>query len=109
MPADDLPLFCSSLSICDSHNPCWFMLKIGPLPVFIMWSDIGSKMFQILISSNHVVADPAIMNNIADSLTWLLSFEAPHLLQVSYHGIAQSFHLVCEFRSLAHIHPLDAH
>jgi len=56
------------------------------IAVFLKWSDIMSKNFQMLISSNHFVADLAIMNNLADSLTWLLLFEVPHLLRVSYMG-----------------------
>jgi hypothetical protein len=108
MPSDDVPLIFSSLSTRRLHYPRWLMLKSAPTPLFIRRSDVGSEACNILISSRRSVAVPSLVNDIADSLPWLLA-EAPCLLRVAYHGVAVSLGLVCDFRNPAHIHPYDAH
>jgi hypothetical protein len=48
-----------------------------------------------------------LINDIADSLTWLL-WEAPFPLVVSYVTIAINLHYVCEYNNNGHTHPFEA-
>ena len=61
-----------------------------------------------MLSSNHAVAVSPLVNDIADSLGWLL-WEAPFPLAVSYATIAINLRYVCECNNNGHIHPFEAH
>jgi hypothetical protein len=61
-----------------------------------------------MLSSNCVVAVPPFVNDIADSLGWLL-WEVPFSLATSYATIAINLFYVCECNNNGHIHPFVAH
>ena len=103
-----MPLLYSSLSTRRSTYPTWILLTSMPIPTVIKRSDVGHDLCQDLLSSSRAIAVPPIVNDIAESLPWLL-WEAPFPLMVSYPTIAINLRYVCDFNNNAHINPDDAH
>jgi hypothetical protein len=108
MPHNDASLIYSSLTTRRSSYPRWVLIKSSPLPVFIRRSHFGNEVFSLLLAANCTLSVPPLVNDIVESLTWLL-VEAPFPLRVCYRGISLTLLLVCDHRDSAHIHPLDAH
>jgi hypothetical protein len=105
---NEVPLLYSSLSTHRSTYPVWVLLLTSPIPTVLKRSDLRNELCQALLSSNHAVAVPPLVNDIADSLGWLL-WEAPFPLAVLYATIAINLHYVCECNNNGHIHPFEAH
>jgi hypothetical protein len=86
----------------------WVLIKSSPLPVFIRRSHLGDEVFLLLLASNRALSVPPLLNEIVESLTWLL-MEAPLSLRVCYHSVSKALQLVCDCRDSAHIDPREAH
>jgi hypothetical protein len=77
-------------------------------PVIKRLMDVGNKLSQIHISSNHTFQVPPFVSHIAAVIPWLLEL-APTLLCYCYKAAAVNLCFVCDSHGDYHIHPLDAH
>jgi hypothetical protein len=91
-----------------STYPTWVILRSSPIPTVIKRSDVGNNLCQDLLASSHALAVPPLVNDIAESLPWLL-WEAPFPLTTCYTLIAINLLNVCEFNNNGHIPPREAH
>ncbi len=76
----------------------WILLKhsaVGVMPVLICHVDIGNKLTQAPLASNHAVPVPPLVNDIAESLQWLLS-EASIPLGYCYRDMLLNLGIVCD-------------
>lgn len=64
-------------------------------------SNLGNVICQVLLSSNHALPVVPFVNDVAESLSWLLA-EASYPLITSYTTIA-NLHRVCDFSRNNHI------
>jgi hypothetical protein len=106
---DDTPLLYSSMSTRRSSFPSWILIRSSPMPHIIRRSDLSNEATRLLISSGRALQVPPQVNDIAESLSWLMTSDAPVPLRSCFRGISVGLGLVCDFESSAHIHPLDAH
>jgi hypothetical protein len=67
---------------------------------------VGNNLCQDLLASSHAIAVPFLVNDIAESLPWLL---APFPLTTCYALIAINLCNVCEFNNNGHIPLQEAH
>lgn len=104
----DSKLVYSSLSTCQSTYLTWILLRSSPIPTVIKHSDLGYNVCQDLHSSSHAIGAPPLINDLAESLPWLL-WEVPFLLATSYVTITINLQHVCECKNNGHIHPSEAH
>jgi hypothetical protein len=84
------------------------LLRSSPIPTVIKRSYVGNNLCQDLLGSSHAIAVPLLVNDIAESLPWLL-WEAPFPLTTCYALIAINFCNVCKFNNNGRIPPREAH
>jgi hypothetical protein len=103
------PLIFGPLSTRRSSYPTWVMVYSHSLPYAIKLSDLhNNATVQALLGSDHVLPVPCIVDDIADSLSWLLEVEV-FPLSLFYRLVVTQLLLVCDWQSPFHIHPYDAH
>jgi hypothetical protein len=78
------------------------------MPTIIKRCDLGNEFCQMLLDMNGAVAIPPHVNDIADTLPWLLQ-DAPIPLLLTYRVVAVNLGYVCDWSGSIHIHPYDAH
>jgi hypothetical protein len=79
------------------------------LPYALKLSDLHSNAtVQALLGSDRVLPVPSIVDDIVDSLSWLLEAEV-FPLSPFYRLVVTQLLLVCDWQSPVHIHPYDAH
>ena len=104
MPQSDAPPFYSSLSTRRSTYPTWVLLTSSSIPTLIKRSDVGNDICQVLLSSHCALPVPPLVDDIAETLSWLLT-EAPFPFATAYASIARCLLCVCQHQ----IHPVEAH
>lgn len=99
------PLIYCPLSTRSSSYPAWVMLETSSTPIMIKTSDLCSSLaLQGFLSSNQVLPVPPMVNDIAEALPWLLE-----AFPILYRAVAINLFMVCNWQSLHHISPYDAH
>jgi hypothetical protein len=79
------------------------------LPYAIKLSDLqNNAVVQALLGSERVLPVPRIVDDIAESLRWLLEDEV-FPLSPFYRLVVTQLLLVCDWQSPFHVHPYDAH
>lgn len=104
MPQSDANLFYSSLSTRRATYPTWVLLTRSSIPTLIKRSDVGNEVCQVLLSSHSALPVPPLVNDIAESLSWLLT-EGPNPFVHCHAIIAKCLLRVCRHQ----IHPAQAH
>lgn len=102
------PLLYTSLSTRRSSFPSWLLIISSPTPHVIKRSDLGNEVSELLINSNRALQVPPLVNDIAESMQWLLT-QAPVPLSYCYRAVAVNLLFVCDFTGEYHIYPYDAH
>jgi hypothetical protein len=98
---DDALLVYSSLSTHRSTYPTWVLVRSLTIPT-------ANNLCQDLFSCSHAIAVPPLVNDIAESLTWLLR-EVQCSLAISYDTIAINLQYVCECNNNGHTQPFESH
>jgi hypothetical protein len=83
------------------------LLKSHPIPFIIKHIELENSICEALVSSNHAVPVPPLINDVADALRWILA-EAPLPIRCSYPVVAISLYHVCVITNM-HIHPFQVH
>ena len=108
-PDPHYPLFFGPLSTQRSSYPTWVMMYSHSLPYAIKLSDLqNNAVVQALLGSERVLPVPRIVDDIAESLRWLLEDEV-FPLSPFYRLVVTQLLLVCDWQSPFHVHPYDAH
>jgi hypothetical protein len=103
------PLIFRPLSTRRSSYPTWVMMYSHSLPYAIKLSDLqNNAIVQALLGSERVLPVPRIVDDIAESLRWLLEDEV-FPLSPFYKVVVTQLLLVCDWQSPFHVHPYDAH
>lgn len=109
MSESDKALLYSSLTTRRSSYPTWILIKAKPFPAVIKRLYLGNQLTQVLLASDRAVAIPPVVDDIADSLTWLLR-DAPSPLKSCYVCVLANLRWVCCDRNdKRHIPPHEAH
>ncbi len=95
------------LTTHQSSYPTWILLNSTPIPTPIRRSDLGNAICEALVSAHRAVQVPPTVNDIAESLPWIL-WEAPNPVVCAYPAIAKNLYRVCVINN-NHIHPHEAH
>jgi hypothetical protein len=108
-PNHQYPLIFGPLSTRRSSYPTWVMMYSHSLPYAIKLSDVqNNAVVQASLGSDRVLPVPRIVDDIAESLRWLLEDEV-FPLSPFYKVVVTQLLLVCDWRSPFHVHPYDAH
>jgi hypothetical protein len=107
-PQDPAPLIYTSLSTHRSSYPTWVLIKSSPTPHIVRRSDLGNEATELLFSMNRAVQVPPLVNDVAESLDWLVH-SVPLPLAYCRRTIIVCLEEVCDFNSRSHIHLLNAH
>jgi hypothetical protein len=103
------PLIFGPLSTRRSSYPTWVMMYSHSLPYAIKLSDLhNNAVVQALLGSERVLPVPCIVDDIAESLRWLLEVEV-FPLSPFYMLVVTQLLLVCDWQSPFYVHPYDAH
>jgi hypothetical protein len=103
------PLIFGPLSTRHSSYPTWVMMYSHSLPYAIKLSNLqNNAVVQALLGSERVLPVPHIVDDIAESLRWLLEDEV-FPLSSFYKVMVTQLLLVCDWKSPFHVHPYDAH
>jgi hypothetical protein len=101
--ASETPLLCQPLTSRRSLYPTWVIIKSSPLPTVV---DLGNDICALLLSSWHTIGFPSLLDNIAESLSWMIE-TAPLPFVAAYHNIVKMLYLACIPGS--NVHLFDAH
>jgi hypothetical protein len=88
----EAPLLYQPLTTRRSIYPAWVIIKSSPLPTVVRRTDIGNDICALLLSSQRAVNIPSLLNNVAESLSWILE-TAPHPIAAAYHNIVKILYL----------------
>jgi hypothetical protein len=88
----ETPLLYQPLTTRRSIYPAWVIIKSSPLPTVVHRTDIGNDICALLLSSQRAVNIPSLLNNVAESLSWILE-TAPLPIVAAYHNIVRILYL----------------
>jgi hypothetical protein len=103
----EAPLLYTHLTTRSSSYPKWILVKSRPLPIAIRRSDLGNDVCSVLLSSQRAVIVPPGVNNVADSLGWLLA-DAPFQVASCYRIVVQQLYFSC-LPDNPFLHPFNTH
>jgi len=108
-PNPQHPLIFGQLSTRRSSYTTWVMMYSHSLPYAIKLSDLqNDAVVQALLGLDRVLPVPRIVDDIAESLRWLLEDET-FPLSPFYKVVVTQLLLVCDWQSIFHVDPYDAH
>jgi hypothetical protein len=88
----ETPLLYQPLTTRRSMYPAWVIIKSPPLPTVVRRADIGNDICALLLSSQHALSIPSLLNNVAESLSWILE-TAPLPIAAAYCNIVRILYL----------------
>jgi hypothetical protein len=106
-PSSPPPLLYEALTTRSFSYPTYILLKSHLIPFVINHIELGNSICEALVSLNHAVPVPPLVNNVDNTLRWILA-EAPLPIWCSYPVVAISLYHVCVITN-KHIHPFQAH
>lgn len=89
------PLILTSLSTRRRSYPKWILISSFPLPTPILCTSIGNDVCDLLLSCHRAIVVPPSMNNVADSLIWILN-GAPFPFASCYHTVVKELYWWCQ-------------
>jgi hypothetical protein len=105
---NNTPLLYTSLSTRRCSYPNYIMLLNATTPIPIKRQILGNDVCLSLVTSGRAVPLPPLVDDIADTLSWLQEINSPMHLRCIYNAVSFNLLRVCILDE-AHIHPLDAH
>jgi hypothetical protein len=88
----ETPLLYQPLTTRKSIYPAWVIIKSSPLPTVVHRADIGNDICALLLSSQHALSIPSLLDNVAESLSWILE-TAPLPIAAACHNIVRILYL----------------
>ncbi len=106
--SSSLPLLYRPLCTRRSSYPKYIILINGGSPIPVRHGVLGHEISSALVNSGRAKDVPPVVDDIAETLCWLLEARSPIPLQCIFNMISSHLLRVCDIRT-HHIHPFKAH
>jgi hypothetical protein len=106
--SSSLPLLYRPLCTRHSSYPKYIILINGGSPIPVRHGVLGHEISSALVNSGRAHEVPPVVDDIAETLCWLLEARSPIPLQCIFNMISSHLLRVCDIRT-HHIHPFKAH